>query len=316
VGAGGTVSCSDPVLGVGDAVFTLVVQVGPSVTTGTVLSNTATASSATSDPNPGNESGTATTTVAASADISLTLTDAPDPVAAGGDLVYTLTASNAGPSAAASASLSDTLPTGTTFQSLASPVGWSCTTPAVGASGSVTCTNASFAPGTAVFTLTVRVAFGLASGTVLTNSPTLGAATTDPNPGDTSPVEMTVVKALDHFTVAPCRAVDTRAADGPPLAANATRAFQLSGLCGIPAGAKAVAVNLTVVGPQAQGHLEVFPGDQATPPGTSVLNFGPGQTRANNAILLLATDGSGTVKVLSATSGSVDLVIDVAGYFE
>jgi hypothetical protein len=151
---------------------------------------------------------------------------------------------------------------------------------------------------------------------VLTNSPTLSTATTDPNPGDTSPVATTVVQALAYFTLAPCRAVDTRGADAPPLATNSTRAFQLAGVCGSPARAKLVAVSLTVVRAQALGHLEIFPGDQTTPPGTSSLNFGPGQTRSNNAILLLATDGSGTVKVRSVTSGSVDLVVDVLGYFE
>jgi hypothetical protein len=151
---------------------------------------------------------------------------------------------------------------------------------------------------------------------VLTNSPTLSAATTDPNPGDTSPVETTVVKPLDYFTLTPCRAFDTRGANGPSLAANATRAFPLAGVCGIPADAKLVAVSLTAVHAQALGHLQFFPGDQTTPPGTSSLNFGSGQTRSNNAILLLATDGSGTVKVFSVTSGPVDLVVDVVGYFE
>ncbi len=44
---------------------------------------------------------------------------------------------NAGPSNAATVALADTLPAGTTFVSLASPGGWSCTTPAVGAGGTV-----------------------------------------------------------------------------------------------------------------------------------------------------------------------------------
>ena len=58
---------------------------------------------------------------------------APNPVVAGQNLTYTITVTNNGPDAADAVSLSDTLPAGTTFVSLASPGGWSCTTPAVGA---------------------------------------------------------------------------------------------------------------------------------------------------------------------------------------
>jgi len=284
--------------------------------TGT-LSNTATvtAPGGVNDPTPGNNSATDSDTLSPQADLSVTKVDTPDPVTAGNNLTYTITVTNAGPSVAASVALSDTLPAGTTFVSLASSGGWSCTTPAVGAGGAVSCSNPSFGLAGAVFTLVVKVDPS-ASGTVLSNTATVSSATADPVPGNNSATATTTVSALDYFTVAACRAVDTRGADAPPLAANATRAFPLAGLCGIPAGAKLVAVNLTVVGPQAPGHLEVFPGDQSTPSGLGVVNFSLGQTRSNNAIVLLATDGSGTVKVLSATSGQVKLLVDVVGYFE
>jgi uncharacterized repeat protein (TIGR01451 family) len=180
-------------LAVGNAVFTLTVAVGPSVTAGTVLSNTATASSVTSDPNSGNESGTATTTVATSADLSVTKVDTPDPVTAGTNLIYTITVNNAGPSSAAGVSLSDTLPAGTTFVSLSSPGGWLCTTPAVGAGGTVSCSNASVAIGNAVFTLTVAVGAGVADGTIITNTATASSSTSDPNTGNESGTATTTV---------------------------------------------------------------------------------------------------------------------------
>src|SRR6185436_6001200 len=107
---GATVSCSNPSFAVGSAVFTLTVAVAPSVTAGTVLSNTVTVTSPTSDPDTADRSATATTTVAASANLSVTKTDSPDPVTAGTNLTYTITVTNAGPSNAASVSLSDTLP--------------------------------------------------------------------------------------------------------------------------------------------------------------------------------------------------------------
>src|SRR5439155_22275358 len=50
-----------------------------------------------------------------SADLSLVKSAAPNPVAPGTELTYTLTATNAGPSDAPSVSVTDTVPTGTTF---------------------------------------------------------------------------------------------------------------------------------------------------------------------------------------------------------
>ncbi len=112
--------------------------------TGT-LSNTATvtAPAGVTDPTPGNNSATDSDTLGASADLSITKTDGLTTATPGGSITYTITATNAGPSPAASVSLSDTLPAGTTFVALSSPAGWSCTTPAAGSGGTVTCTNAS-----------------------------------------------------------------------------------------------------------------------------------------------------------------------------
>ncbi len=185
---GATVTCSNPSFAVGSAVFTLTVQVASSVTAGTVLSNTATVTSATADGTPANNSATATTTVSASADLSVTKVDTPDPVAPGTNLTYTITVTNAGPSNAATVSLSDTLPAGTTFVSLPAVAGWSCTTGAT-----ISCSNPSFAPGSAVFTLIVAVDAGVGTGTVLSNTATVSAATTDPVPADNSATATTTV---------------------------------------------------------------------------------------------------------------------------
>jgi hypothetical protein len=124
------------------------------------------------------------------------------------------------------------------------------------------------------------------------------------------------VKPLDLVTLTPCRAVDTRSADAPALAGGSTRPFMLAGHCGVPAGAKAVAANVAVVQPQAAGYLQIYPGDLTTPPLTATVNFAAGAVRANNAVLVLAADGTGIVKAFAGTSGSLDLVVDVVGYFE
>ena len=124
----------------------------------------------------------------------------------------------------------------------------------------------------------------------------------------------------EFFTVTPCRVADTRNAagptGGPALAAGATRNFPVTGgVCGIPSAATAVSVNLTVTQPAAQGYLTLYPGDAAGPPLVSNINFTPGVTRANNAIVLLATNG-GTINVTNGSAGLVHFVLDVTGYFQ
>jgi hypothetical protein len=118
-------------------------------------------------------------------------------------------------------------------------------------------------------------------------------------------------------TLPPCRLVDTRATDGPALNGGIARTWVLAGNCGIPANATALALNLTATEPTASGHLTLFPAG-ATLPGTSTLNFSAAQTRANNAVLPLAADGSGalTGQALVVGAGTVHVILDVAGYFE
>ncbi len=196
VGVGGTVSCTNALMisGAVDA-FTLVVAVVPSTPSGTVLTNTATVTTTTTDPNPANNSATATTTVATSADVSITIVDAPDPVAAGANLTYSVVVSNAGPSNATSAVWGGTLPAATTFVSLSTSAGWSCTTPAVGATGAIACSNGSLVIGSSPFTLTVAVASATGAGTVLTQTVTTSSATTDPTPGNNSATTTTTTSA-------------------------------------------------------------------------------------------------------------------------
>jgi uncharacterized repeat protein (TIGR01451 family)/fimbrial isopeptide formation D2 family protein len=131
-----------------------------------------------------------------SADLSVTKTDNPDPVLPGGTLVYTIQVANAGPNPAINALLTDPLPAGTTFVSLVSPGGWSCTTPAVAAAGVISCQDASLASGaTATFTLTVHVDAALVAHSVLRNVATITSSSNDPNPTNNQANEPTLVAA-------------------------------------------------------------------------------------------------------------------------
>jgi hypothetical protein len=115
--------------------------------------------------------------------------------------------------------------------------------------------------------------------------------------------------------VTPCRAADTRTAGGP-LAPFEMRAFVVAGECGVPASAYSAVVNVTAVSPSASGALTLFPGHLPASPGTSTVSFAAGRTRAVGTVMLLAADGSGTLKVANGSAGAVDVVLDVSGYFE
>lgn len=117
----------------------------------------------------------------------------------------------------------------------------------------------------------------------------------------------------DYHTVTPCRAVDTRVNDGPALGAGTPRIFRLTGVCGVPAIATAVAANLTVI-PSAAGFLSAYRAGESAGT-TSTLNFVNGVTRANNALLPLSAAGDSEI-LCSGSAGPVHLAIDVVGYFE
>ncbi len=126
---------------------------------------------------------------------------------------------------------------------------------------------------------------------------------------------------LRLFTLAPCRLVDTRLAagpaGGPPLASGATRTFDLDQSCSVPSMAKAVSLNVGVTRSTGSGYVALGAGN-CPAPSVATINFSTGQTRSNNAIVTLASDGSGRVLAyaLVAGGGSVDLILDVNGYFE
>jgi hypothetical protein len=118
--------------------------------------------------------------------------------------------------------------------------------------------------------------------------------------------------------VPPCRILDTRNASGPlggpSIGAGGLRSFVATGNCSVPAGAVALSANVTVVNPAATGDLLVYPNGLSSPPAASTLGFRAGRTRANNSLVYLASDGSFLVK--NNTTGALDLVLDVNGYFK
>ncbi len=117
---------------------------------------------------------------------------------------------------------------------------------------------------------------------------------------------------LDFFTATPCRLVDTR--PGNSVLAGSTRSFEGVDACGIPATAQALAVNVTAINPSSAGYLQILPGGTSDVY-TFALHFGAGQTRSNNAFLLLGADGDFLVTA-GLPTGAVDVAVDVVGWFE
>jgi hypothetical protein len=127
---------------------------------------------------------------------------------------------------------------------------------------------------------------------------------------------------LQYYALPPCRVADTRAGSGfptgygpPSIAGGGTqRSFTITGKCGIPPTAVAVAFNFAVWAPTTRGDLRVFPAGLATPL-ASTLNWEASiLALANAAYVSLGTGGAITVQVDGP--GTVDIFFDVNGYFQ
>lgn len=150
--------------------------------------------------------------------------------------------------------------------------------------------------------------------------PVITATATDPagNTSEFSPCVTAVGPATSFHTVTPCRLSDTRNPNGPyggpsfhPLE---MRGYPMYGQCGVPFNAVAVAINVAVTAPSAAGNLVCFPSG-ADLPNFSTINYGIGRTRSNNAIVPLGPGGEMAVYANQA-NGTVDVIIDVTGYFQ
>jgi len=328
-----TLAVGSVVAGDGNHTATFAVTVDNPVPAGTTqISNTASiADDGTNgaDPTPGNNTGSDTTPVTAAPDLSLTKSDGGVSVPPGGTVAYTLTYSNSGSTGATGVVITETVPANSTFTAGSSTAGWSCTPN--GNAGS-TCTLAIGAvvagDGNHTATFAVTVANPVPAGvTQIPNTASIaddGTNGSDPNSGNNTASDTTPITGAQPFTeyysVAPCRLLDTRAGgSGGPLVSGVPRVFMVAGSCGIPADAVAISVSLAVVTPPADGFVTLYPGDAASVPLASTINFHLGGfTLSNNAIVQLASNGAGTLGAQSLVGGGggVNLVIDVVGYFK
>jgi uncharacterized repeat protein (TIGR01451 family) len=173
------------------ATVTITVQTATGVA-GTIT-DTASVSSQETDPYPSSENVSLTTSVELGADVSVAIAAAPSPVLVGGDLTYTLTVSNLGPSTASNVIAALPLPATTSFVSATASTGT-----ATFASGQVTANLGDIKDGDlATVTVVVQAnSVGQVSATASASSENI-----DPNLSNNSATITTAVEASADLSV-------------------------------------------------------------------------------------------------------------------
>lgn len=119
-----------------------------------------------------------------------------------------------------------------------------------------------------------------------------------------------------YHPVAPIRILDTRTSNGghhARVGADSSIDLQVGGRGGVPgSGVSAVVLNVTSVLPSVGGYVAAWPTGTLRPT-TSNLNLTVGDARPNLVTVRMGADGK--VSLYNAV-GSVDLVADVAGWYD
>ena len=193
----GTISCLDSsplASGSSSPAITVVLNVLGTDPVGSLITSTDFVSSSTPDPNYSNNSASASFTVAANssqADLAVTASASPNPVTQANNVTFTETVTNNGPAAETNATFTVTIPANTTLVSFTPPPsGWSCS-----GTTTFTCnlTGTLAAGASANFPLIVKVNAGVASGTVISVTPSVSSTVGDPNLSNNSATASTVV---------------------------------------------------------------------------------------------------------------------------
>jgi len=127
---------------------------------------------------------------------------------------------------------------------------------------------------------------------------------------------------FQFHAITPCRVFDSRVdGDGATPLSNGVHTIRVQGVCGVPSGAKAAALNVTVVTPNRDGHIVLWPAGGAEPT-VSTLNFLSGEPAlANGAIVPLGAGAGGSDDLsfrysMANAPGTGHIVFDVTGYFQ
>jgi uncharacterized repeat protein (TIGR01451 family) len=269
----------------------------------------------------------------ASASIQVSVTQ-PQPVAAGANFDYVINVSNEGPDDALNMTLTLPLPSGVSFQSVATPAGWSCTNPSVGATGTVTCSAPALAPGTASFTITASTAPNAQTGTYSTTA-TITSTTPDPSDNDNSAQVDVTISTQSDYGIALMASPDPVTAgsifltwtmtvtnNGPSTGTSATVSFPLPAgtmdlLVAAPAGWSCTAplfgtvtcTLTTSLSPSSQAVISVHTQlDSSTPAGTTL----SGTATVSSPDDMFPINDSATASVQTTTLADLAVTMSVA----
>lgn len=126
-------------------------------------------------------------------------------------------------------------------------------------------------------------------------------------------------QAGGRFTpTVPIRVYDTAADPVGPLGSGSDRlvslaATQVGGTAVVPAGASAVAYNITVVRPTGPGHLRVMPGNVAQTAASALNWTASGDVIANGSTVKV--DSQRRIRVVNAAGVPVRFLVDVVGFY-
>lgn len=125
-----------------------------------------------------------------------------------------------------------------------------------------------------------------------------------------------VTAAGGYSPVTQSRIVDTVNGVGlakAKLAGGSTSTIQVTGKAGVPAGAAAVFVNFQISNSTTvAGYINPYATSSTSRPGVS-LNFDASPSTSIGAIVPIAADG--TIKMYLSAGNTIDLLLDVEGYF-
>ena len=160
---------------------------------------------------------------------------------------------------------------------------------------------------------------GFLVGTSIAGAPDGDIAVTTQRAGEGTVRHIQGVSIPDAVPLAPARLLDTRPGEstvdgqfagiGRAEPAGSVTKVRIAGRGGIPAGAAAAMVNLTVVSPGGAGYATIFP-CTPTPPERVNINYTSGAVVANSVTATLDANGDACIFTLAAA----DLLIDSNGF--
>jgi uncharacterized repeat protein (TIGR01451 family) len=274
---------------------TVTIKVIPQPAAAGTISNTATISGQNIDSNPNNNSVTVPTTVTPSADLAVSLS-APSAILVGQNLVYTITATNNGPSAATGVVVTDQLPPIPTDITFVSATGGAVPD----ATGKITFPSFGLAAGASLtFTITVQPTPAAVSPPPLSDTASISGNEFDPNLANNTAQQTTSVSpavdlAVTQFTAAP-----------NPIEVGSNLTYTIVVRNNGPSKATGVTVISPLTGATyVSGSGTVVPSGTVSPQGTSVV--------ANVGTLAAGASATVTYVVTTTVFGNLTASTSVA----